>query len=374
MTNATQTVATHSDPAEEDQVGIISSDNRYTIADDSLQSAPDQEPTHQRQELSSSNQETKVHSKSNTNTQGSEKPKKTKPTQRRFLPNTPQRTAFVIGKINDCPTTLLIDSGACISVISYEFVKEVLHGDAHPEMTLSENLPTIGQIQVTLLLNGRKFPCQFHVITNMAYQAVLGRDFLQSNGAVINFSEGILKLDKTYPLKTTVEEEHSRALAILAVEETSPVARNNDTGKFLSKLPHYFRAFLHSCKKARQFFLKFEFLLILLLMSPHTHVHSQIKHESTTALHEGRKLVSDPEFTKSSFSPKHFESKALSRVQANHHLSLQFLLTPVRPKDSSIIFARFLKLPARVTAVYELQEERNIAHPDPIPVSRRNTR
>ena len=36
VTNATQTVATHSDPAEEDQVRIISSDERYTIADDSL--------------------------------------------------------------------------------------------------------------------------------------------------------------------------------------------------------------------------------------------------------------------------------------------------------------------------------------------------
>ena len=108
--NATQTVATHSDPAEEDQVRIISSDERYTIADDSLQSAPDQEPTHQRQELSSSNQETRVHSISNRNTQGSAMHKKVKPTQRSFPPNTPQRTAFVIGKINDCPTKLLIDS------------------------------------------------------------------------------------------------------------------------------------------------------------------------------------------------------------------------------------------------------------------------
>ena len=49
--------------------------------------------------------------------------------------------------------------------------------------------------------------------------------------------------------------------------------------------------------------------------------------------------VSDPEFTKSSLSPEHFESKPPSRVQANHHLSLLFLflLTPVRMKDSSII-------------------------------------
>ena len=161
-------------------------------------------------------------------------------------------------------------------MINYEFVKEVLHDDAHPELTPStfpevhtvggEKLPTIGQIQVTFLLNGRQFTSQFHIITNMAYQIILGRDFLQSNGEIINFSEGTFKLDKTYPLKTTVREENS----------ASPVARSNDADKFLSKLPQPYRAFLHRCQKARHFFLKF--LLILLLRSPH-HVSSQIKQE-----------------------------------------------------------------------------------------------
>ena len=101
-----------------------------------------------------------------------------------------------------------------------------------------ENLSTIGQIQVTLLLNGRQFPSQFHVINNVAYQAVLGRDFLQSNGAIINFSVGTVTLDKTYPLKMTLREENSQPLALLTVEKTSPVARNHDADKFLSKLPH----------------------------------------------------------------------------------------------------------------------------------------
>ena len=59
------------------------------------------------------------------------------------------------------------------------------------------------------------------------------------------------------------------------VDKTSPVARRNDADTFLSKLPHYYSAFLHRCKKASHFFLKF--LLIFLLMSPHGHVPSQIK-------------------------------------------------------------------------------------------------
>ena len=252
-----------------------------------------QQPTNQPQELSNANQATKVQSKSNRNKQGSAKPKTTKSTPRSF-PS--QRTAFVIGKINDRATKLLVDSGACISVINYQLVKNVLQkDDAHHEVTTStfpevyivsgEKLPSIGQIRVSLLLNGRRFPCQFHVMSNMAHQAVLGRDFLQSNGAIVNFSKGKIKLDKTHPLKMTLGDEHTRPLAILTVQEYSPVARQNDA----SKLPH---AFIHRCKKARHLFLKF--LIILLLMSPHSHVNSQVTQESTSALHKGSKLVSDP--------------------------------------------------------------------------------
>ena len=129
----------------------------------------------------------------------------------------------------------------------YELTNKVLQRDgAHHEVTTpstfpevhtvsAEKLPTIGQIQVTLLLNGRQFPCQFHVINNVAYQAVLGRDFLQSNGAIINFSRGTLKLDKTYPLTMTLGKEHTRPLAIPTVQENRLVARRNEA----SKLPHY---------------------------------------------------------------------------------------------------------------------------------------
>ena len=75
----------------------------------------------------------------------------------------------------------------------------------------------------------------------------------------------------------------------------------------------------------------------------------KIKQESITVLHERSKLVSDPEFTKSSLSPEIFESKPPSRVQANHHLSQQFLflLSPVRLKDSSIIVAQSFKFPQK---------------------------
>ena len=119
--------------------------------------------------------------------------------------------------------------------------------------------------------------------------------------------QSLIILKQTLKLDTmTQREENSRAVAILTVVKTSPVARSNDDDKFLTKLPHYYSAFLHRCKKARHFFLKF--LLLFLLMSPHGHVNSQINQESTTALLEGCKLVRDAVSTKSSLSTEHLKA------------------------------------------------------------------
>ena len=87
---------------------------------------------------------------------------------------------------------------------------------------------------------------------------------------------------------------------------------------------------MHRCKKTSRFFLKF--LIILLLMSPHGHVNSQIKRESATVLLEERKLVSDLAFTTSSLSPEHFlkashpvASKQITTfVYSSYFLSFQF--------------------------------------------------
>ena len=116
-----------------------------------------------------------------------------------------QRNAFVTAEILGCPVDLLVDSGACISVMDAKFLREAFPKGASPIMVPStysrvdtvsgEKLPTVGKIEVSLLFNGKEFPCQFHVIENMSTNAVLGRDFLLTNGAIINFANGKLKLD-----------------------------------------------------------------------------------------------------------------------------------------------------------------------------------
>ena len=132
--------------------------------------------------------------------------------ERPFLPSVHQQgNAFVTGQIHGCPIDLLVDTGACISVIDAGFVKEILSEVNPPVMASStysevetvggDKLPTIGQLQVPLSFNGRKFTCQFHVIENMTYKAVLGRDFLLPHGAVINFASGTVSLDKVDPIE-----------------------------------------------------------------------------------------------------------------------------------------------------------------------------
>ena len=93
-----------------------------------------------------------------------------------FRPSVQQQgNAFVTGQIHGCPIDLLVDTGACISVLEAGFLREIISEENLPVMassTYSEvetvgggKLPTIGQIQVPLSFNGRKFTCQFHVRT-----------------------------------------------------------------------------------------------------------------------------------------------------------------------------------------------------------------
>ena len=159
-------------------------------------------------------------------------------------------------------------------------LSEILSEDNPPVMASStsevetvrgDKLPTIGQLQVPLSFNGRKFTCQFHVIENMTYNAVLGRDFLLSNGAVINFASGTVSLDKVKPIELTLKPIDLRPLVSLSVRNSHPTNRNHDETAipFLIKLIPYDH-FGQQLKKAAIFFLKF--LIILLLMSPHGHV------------------------------------------------------------------------------------------------------
>ncbi|KAL9953360.1 hypothetical protein ACROYT_G040768 [Oculina patagonica] len=244
-----------------------------------------------------------------------------------------QRTAFVTAKIHGCPVDLLVDSGACISVIDAAFLQEAFPEGTSPIIVPStysrvdtvsgEKLPTAGKIEVPLSFNGREFPCQFHVIENMTTNAVLGRDFLLTNDAIINFADGTLKLDNAHAITLSLKATHARPLATLTVQ---PSQRQNDdipapTFSNFARGP-----FILQCKKTAIFFLKF--LIILLLMSPHGHARGQDL-KSSTKINTSTAVYICPDS-----SSVHSEC-SLDSVQDSP--TLLFVLTPVRLKEHTSV-------------------------------------
>ena len=60
-----------------------------------------------------------------------------------------------------------------------------------------EKVPVLGKITIPLQLQGREYICEFHVMQNLAYGAILGRDFLQKNGALIDLVDSTLSFNGT---------------------------------------------------------------------------------------------------------------------------------------------------------------------------------
>lgn len=108
------------------------------------------------------------------------------------------------GRLNGQDVHLLVETGAGISVINEHFITE-LYGGILPDLHTSsssqvktvsgEAVPVFGNMKVTLQIAEGDYSCDFLVVRTLAYQAVLGRDFLRANGAVINLKLGTLQLD-----------------------------------------------------------------------------------------------------------------------------------------------------------------------------------
>ena len=110
------------------------------------------------------------------------------------------------GEIAGQVVQLLVDTGACVSAIDEQLFTKI-YGHFPPNMSKSslssvqtvsgEKVPVLGKITIPLQLQGREFPCEFHVMHNLAYDAILGRDFLQNNGALIDLVDSTLSFKGT---------------------------------------------------------------------------------------------------------------------------------------------------------------------------------
>ena len=144
-------------------------------------------------------------------------------------PNKP-RDLTVSAQLNGQSIKALVDTGAAISVIDKDVLQDV-YKDQLPQLQIDnledvktvsgEALPVLCMFTTPLHIANGSYSCTFLVVQDLPYDALLGRDFLRENGAIINLKESTLQLDgkkdEPYP-----ERELAKGLTC----EQSPVQPN----------------------------------------------------------------------------------------------------------------------------------------------------
>ena len=114
------------------------------------------------------------------------------------------RDLTVSAQLNGQSIKALVDTGAAISVIDKEVLQDV-YKDQRPQLQIDnlgdvktvsgEALPVLGMFATPLDIANGSYSYTFLVIQDLPYDALLGRDFLRENGAIINLKESTLQLD-----------------------------------------------------------------------------------------------------------------------------------------------------------------------------------
>ena len=118
-------------------------------------------------------------------------------------PNKP-RDLTVSAQLNGQSIKALVDTRAAISVINKDVLQDV-YKDELPQLQIDnlgdvrtvsgEALPVLGMFTTPLDIANGSYSCTFLVVQDLPYDALLGRDFLRENGAIINLKESTLQLD-----------------------------------------------------------------------------------------------------------------------------------------------------------------------------------
>ena len=114
------------------------------------------------------------------------------------------RDLTVSAQLNGQSIKALVDTGAAISVIDKEVLQDVYKeqfpklqtdnlGDVKTES--GEALPVLGMFTTALDIANGSYSCTFLAVQDLLYDALLGRDFLRENGAIINIKVSNLQLD-----------------------------------------------------------------------------------------------------------------------------------------------------------------------------------
>ena len=119
-------------------------------------------------------------------------------------PQSKPRDLTVSEILNGQSIKALVDTKAAISVIDKEVLQDV-YKDQLPQLQIDnlgdektasgEALPVLGMLTTPLDIANGSYSCTFLVIQDLPYDALLGRDFLRENGAIIKLKESTLLLD-----------------------------------------------------------------------------------------------------------------------------------------------------------------------------------
>lgn len=113
------------------------------------------------------------------------------------------------GELNELPVKILLDTGASSSVIFNHAIKrlslsELIDTESSAELRGIGTEKSLGQIWYTeLKLNGNIYPISLIASTTQIkeFDMILGINFLQSYGAVLNFKTRTLTLNDKYEIK-----------------------------------------------------------------------------------------------------------------------------------------------------------------------------
>ena len=107
----------------------------------------------------------------------------------------------------------LVDSGAAITAVN-AFVWNKYLRQAYPSLdnygsggisSVNGNLlNSLGKTTMRFIIQSELFPFEAHVIEDLTYDVILGRDFLQTFNSKFDFDTGIIKfISEETPLETT---------------------------------------------------------------------------------------------------------------------------------------------------------------------------
>ena len=201
----------------------------------------------------------------------------------------------IAGDLEGEPVEILVDTGACVSAIDEQLVKKIYgsqpariaDGFIPSIKTVSgEKVPVLGKIDVPVKLNGIVYQSQFHVIHNLAHEVILGCDFLQEHGAVIDLKHSFLTL-KDGPSKLSTTSTQGNDCVMGTFVFPSPTKSALERGTYtdymksdlkMSPVKEKYRKYTHQCSFKWSFWI---FLLVVFYLFMTSRAQSLDESQST---------------------------------------------------------------------------------------------